>query len=178
MKQSLDFKALAAHASWQHRKNILLSEAQRTWLRGNQSLTKQLIDYSQGDFELQLLGEYRAKPYMHEMQTLGLDLQPECRIREVLLKCHGHATVFARSIITDQAIQASKHQLIELGNVPLGHLLFKNAEVNLETRQIAKIDLSNRSIFARRTLYKLNGENILVSEFFLEDVWNNLTVDY
>ena len=69
MKQSLDFKALAEYASWQHRKNILLSEGQRTWLRGNQSLTKQLIDYSQGDFKLQLLDEYRAKPYICLLYT-------------------------------------------------------------------------------------------------------------
>lgn len=172
MKQLLDYKALATHASWQHRKSIVLSEAQRAWLRGNQSLTQQLIDYSQGDFELQLLDEHRAKPYMHESQALGLELQQECRIREVLLKCQGEATVYARSVISDQAIQASKQQLIKLGNVPLGHLLFKNAKVDLETRQIAKIDLLDRSIFARRTLYKLNGENILVSEFFLQEVWN------
>jgi len=172
LKQSLDFKVLAAYANWQHRKSIIIREAQYAWLRGNQSLTQQLIEYSQGDFELQLLDEHRAKPYMHESQALGFKLQQECHIREVLLKCHGEVTVYARSIISDQAIQASKQQLIKLGNVPLGHLLFKNAKVDLETRQIAKIDLPDRSIFARRTLYKLNGENILVSEFFLQEVWN------
>jgi len=171
VKSMLDFKALAAEASWQHRESVLISEVQRIWLHSDESLTKQLIDYSEDNFELQLLDEYQDEPYSHESQALGFDVLQKCHIREVLLKCHGQATVFARSIISDQAIAASKQQLAKLGNIPLGHLLFKNGKVDLETRQIAKIDQLDKSIFARRTLYELNGENILVSEFFLKEVW-------
>ena len=169
------YRALASHTIWLHRKRLITNDKQRVWFRGNQSLTQQLIDYSQGDFQLELLREYRVKPFMHEARALGIDLHNACRIREVLLKCQGEATVFARSIISDQAIRASKHQLTKLGTVPLGHLLFKRANVNLETRQIAKIERKynnqQRTTFARRTLYQLNGENILVSEFFLQAVW-------
>jgi chorismate-pyruvate lyase len=88
-----------------------------------------------------------------------------------MLKCNGQATVYARSIISDQAIRASKHQLTKLGNVPLGHLLFKQAKVNLETREVARIVINGKTYFARRTLYQLNREDILVTEFFLRPLW-------
>lgn len=165
------YQALASHTNWQHRKRVSMSDAQRLWFRGNQSLTKQLITYSQDNFSLELLAEYRAKPYMHEAKALGISLHKACQIREVLLKCHGKATVYARSIISDQAIKASKHQLTKLGTVPLGHLLFKRANVDLETRQVARIKQQDKTVFARRTLYQLNGEDILVSEFFLQAIW-------
>lgn len=173
-----DLKRMASHAIWHHRKRLPMNKSQREWFRGNQSLTKQLMAYSEGEFELKLINEYQGKPFMHEARALGLDLHRGCRIREVMLHCLGQETVFARSIISDQAIRASKHQLTKLGTIPLGHLLFKQANVNLETRQVAKIgygdmgsDSEKRPTFARRTLYQLNSENILVTEFFLQAVW-------
>lgn len=171
MNISTDYKYLSKHAVWLHRKRVFMEDAQKKWFRGNQSLTQQLLDHSQHNFSLELLAEYRAKPCMHEAKVLGIGLHRNCRIREVLLKCHGEATVYARSIISDQAIKASKHQLTKLGTTPLGHLLFKRAKVNLETRQVAKISKEDSTMYARRTLYQLNGENILVSEFFLQEVW-------
>ncbi len=156
---------------WHHRKRLPMNEAQRLWFRGNQSLTKQLIAYSDGEFELELLREYRGKPLMHESRVLGIRLHRSCQIREVMLKCKGQATVFARSIISDQAIRASKHQLTKLGTVPLGHLLFKQAKVNLETRQVAKTVINGDTYFSRRTLYQLNREDILVTECFLRALW-------
>ena len=162
---------LAKHANWLHRKRISMSDKQRIWFRGNQSLTKQLIQYSDGQFELELLGERRLRPYIHEARALGISPSNGCRVREVLLKCHDQATVYARSVISDKAIKASKHQLTKLGSIPLGHLLFKQAKVNLETRQIARIDIKGKQYFARRTLYQLNSEDILVTEYFLEKLW-------
>lgn len=171
MPSPKELDAMVKQTVWHHRKRLPMSDAQRLWFRGNQSLTKQLVAYSDGEFELELLREYRSKPLMHEARALGIDLHRACQIREVMLKCNGQATVFARSIISDQAIRASKHQLTKLGTMPLGHLLFKQANVNLETRQVARTFINGKAYFARRTLYQLNGENILVSEYFLKTLW-------
>ncbi len=165
------FNRLTKHSNWLHRKRIAMGDKQRIWFRGNESLTKQLIKYSDGHFELELLGEYWRQPYIHEARALGVAPHKGCRIREVILKCQGQNTVYARRTISDKAIQASKHQLTKLGTVPLGHLLFKQAKVNLETRQIAKIRVDDQFYFARRTLYELNGEDILVTEYFLKPLW-------
>lgn len=174
-KYSLVFNKLAKHRNWHHRKRRPLSDAQRYWLRGNQSLTKQLIKLSQDGFKLQMVREVRMKPYAHESRFLGLPLHRSCLVREVLLFCQGKPVVFARSVISDKAMKASKHQLTKLGTIPLGHLLFNHAKVDLETRQLARILISacanKKEYFARRTLYKLNGENILVAEFFLSPLW-------
>ena len=158
---------LARQQNWQHRKRTPLTDSQRYWLRGNQSLTKQLIQHSNGNFDLEVIREIRAIPFAHEARVLGLPFFRSCLIREVVLFCNDQAVVFARSIISDRAIKASQHQLTKLGNIPLGHLLFNQARVNLETRQIMRFKLKEENHFGRRTLYQLNGEDILVSEFFL-----------
>ena len=165
------YEQLAKVKDWQHRKRLSLTDKQRYWLRGNHSLTKQLIEYSDNNFELNLLGETWQKPYQHEAEVLRVKPEQECLVREVELLCNKQVVVYARSIISPAAIEASGHELTKLGNVPLGHLLFKNAKVDLETRELAKIIVSDKPSFARRTLYQLNNEDILVSEFFIEPLW-------
>jgi chorismate--pyruvate lyase len=109
--------------------------------------------------------------FAHESRALKIPLHRSCLIREVLLYCKDQPVVFARSVISDKAIKASKHQLTKLGTIPLGHLLFNNAKVDLNTRQIARLTIDKEQRFARRTLYQLNGEAILVAEFFLSPPW-------
>lgn len=165
------FLALAKQSKWVHRKRLPLTQHQKYWLRGNESLTKQLIHYSQENFSLEIIKEVRGRPFMHEARKLKLDLHRNCLIREVLLSCNNEPMVFARSVISDKAIKASKHQLTKLGKTPLGHLLFNQAKVDLSTRQIAKITVNKESSFARRTCYQLNKEDILVTEYFIQTPW-------
>lgn len=170
-KERKQFLALAKQSCWVHRKRLPLTENQKYWLRGNQSLTKQLVLYSQGDFSLEVIRELRQRPFAHEARKLNVPLHRSCVIREVLLICNNEPTVFARSVISDKAIKASKHQLTKLGKTPLGHLLFNQAKVNLDTRDVAKTKQNNQKYFSRRTLYQLNKEDILVSEFFISPPW-------
>ncbi len=161
------YDLLAKHVHWVHRKRHNLTEQQRYWLRGNQSLTKQLIAFSDGQFRVRVLREFRGLPYAHEAAKLNIPLYIACHIREVELLCHDEATVFARSIIPLDVLKGTGLQLAHLGNKPLGHLLFKQAKVDLEQRQVAKIELNGHSSWARRTVYQFNRAGILVSEFFL-----------
>lgn len=165
------YPLLARHGRWMHRKIPILTEGQRYWLRGNQSLTKQLIEYSDNQFSVRVLREYRHKPYVHEVRKLGQPLNQACLIREVELLCKQQPIVFARSIIPLTALRGTGLQLARLGNKPLGHLLFKQANVDLEQREIALISLES-AYWARRTIYQFNGSDILVSEFFLDKPWD------
>ena len=162
-----DYRKLAKTTHWFHRKRYPLTEEQKYWLRGNQSLTKQLIKKSDNHFEVIVLKEAFARPYLHEAIKLGLSLHKVAKIREVELRCDNEPSVYARSVIPLDVFKDSGLQLANLGNTPLGHLLFKRAKVNLDTREIAKRNFVGKQRWARRTLYCFNRQNILVSEFFL-----------
>jgi len=162
------YQSMAANRNWRHRKRLPLTNEQKYWLRGNQSLTKQLVDWSDNHFRVQVINESYAKPYAHEAKKLALPPSCICKIREVELICKDKAVVFARSVIPLQALKGNGLQLAHLGNKPLGHLLFKQARVDLNQREIANIEYSSESYWARRTLYKFHQANILVSEFFLD----------
>ena len=161
------YRNLAKATNWVHRKHYPLNEQEKYWLRGNQSLTKQLIKESNNRFEVVVLRETLARPYLHEARKLGIALHKIARIREVELRCHNEAAVYARSVIPLETLKGSGLQLTNLGNTPLGHLLFKRANVNLATREIAKRQFNGKQRWARRTLYQFNNQNILVSEFFV-----------
>lgn len=75
--------------------------------------------------------------------------------------------MFARSIIPAKALNGHGLKLAHLGDKPLGHLLFKQAKVDLEQRDISQITVEQKTYWARRTIYRFNNSDILVSEFFL-----------
>lgn len=165
-KQLREYRKLAKVTHWVHRKRHLLSEEEKYWLRGNQSLTKQLISYSKS-FEVSVLNESENQPLTHESHKLDLAENKTAKIREVELICDGKPAVYARSVIPLAALEGTGFELDNLGKKPLGHLLFKQAKVDLETREIAKIVVNGKPRWARRTTYRFNQQDILVSEFFL-----------
>ena len=160
------FQQLAKTSQWKHREHYSLNEKQQYWLKGNQSLTKLLIENSK-TFEVSVIDERIAKPHAMESRKLDLSNTEEVRVREVVLYCDDKAAVYARSIIPLAALQGMGSQLDTLGNKPLGHLLFKNAKVDLETSEVAQTIINGNSRWARRTNYCFNQCDILVSEYFL-----------
>lgn len=165
-KQLRDYRKLAKVAHWVHRKHYALNEQEKYWLRGNHSLTKQLIANS-NTFEVAVLNEAENTPIPHEAEKLGIVESKTAKIREVELICDGVPAVYARSVIPLAALEGTGLELDNLGNQPLGHLLFKQAKVDLETRDVAKIVVNEEPRWARRTTYRFNHQDILVSEFFL-----------
>lgn len=161
------YQQFAKTRHWHHHKRYSLNATETYWLRGNQSLTKQLIEHSK-QFEVIVLNEAIAKPLVHEAKQLGLAFNKIAKIREVELRCDGQTMVYARSVIPLEALKGSGLQLAKLGNKPLGHLLFKRAKVDLETRQLSKVTVQGKQRWARRTIYRFNTQDILVSEFFMD----------
>lgn len=162
------YNELIKSNQWAHRKHYPLNEKEKYWLLGSESLTQQLIDDSENKFKVIVLKEKFEKPFHHEALKLGISLSKVAKIREVELQCNDKVAVFARSVIPLEALKGHGLKLANLGNKPLGHLLFKRANVDLETREIGKRSFKQQyQRWARRTLYELNSDKILVSEFFL-----------
>jgi chorismate--pyruvate lyase len=97
----------------------------------------------------------------------------------------------ARSIIPTMSASGSNHEVLHLGKKPLGAVLFAKTRMHSQKkplREIARLDKPSAlwkkclqlypelpsASWARRTLYKLKGRPLLVSEVFLPALLDHL----
>lgn len=165
---------LSLDASWQLAYTKTVPFALAPWLLEAASLTARLKAHST-NFRLQLLGEYAI--------TLPTFLQPcfqqpisTCMRREVVMWCNQQPAVYAQSWIPKQSIQQLT-QLAILGEQPLGELLFQFPDVVRSPIEVAQLSLKTApfpvvagNYWARRSVFTVAGQPILVAEVFLPGV--------
>ena len=154
------------------------------WLKDTGSLTKRLIDFCQGRFSVRLLHQGWNQPLISEARLLGTRRAETAMIREVELLCETQPLVFARTLMPATSMAGGARRLAQLGNKPLGAVLFADP-ATLRTRiQIACIgpryplyaaatghlDHKPDELWGRRTLFLYAGKPILVNEIFLPGV--------
>ena len=154
------------------------------WLKDTGSLTKRLIDFCQGQFSVRLLHQGWNQPLISESRLLGTRRAETAMIREVELFCDTQPLVFARTLIPATSMRGGAKRLAQLGNKPLGAVLFADP-TTLRTRvQIARIgpryplyaaatdhlEHKPTELWGRRTLFLYAGKQILVNEIFLPGV--------
>jgi len=132
------------------------------WIRDDQSLTQKLkIRYK--DFRVEVHRQEESEPYNNEIYMLGTE--QEFIIREVNLYGNNKPVVFARSVIPKNTKTSS---ILKIGKKPLGEILFSDPEI---LREPIKITLHKNNIWGRRSVFVVNNCRILVSEFFLKDLF-------
>jgi len=166
----MDYSKLKQSSSW--RVDTVLSqnsidEKLAPWLTDKGSLTSALTALSDNNFQVRLLDQGIAVPYLHEQQKLNYSENQTSLIREVELHIHDQAVVFARSIIPLELTNPRQGSLDKLGTKPLGHLLFKEGRARASKREFARVEVADQIIHARRTPYEYQDQQVLVSEFFL-----------
>jgi len=166
----MDYSKLKQSSSW--RVDTVLSqnsidEKLAPWLTDKGSLTSALTALSDNNFQVRLLDQGIAVPYLHEQQKLNYSENQTSLIREVELHIHDQAVVFARSIIPLELTNPRQGSLDKLGTKPLGHLLFKEGRARASKREFARVEVADQIIHARRTPYEYQDHQVLVSEFFL-----------
>jgi chorismate--pyruvate lyase len=138
------------------------------WLLHRGSLTERLIEFSSNKFEVKVRSQRWGKPLMHEAVQLSISPHLVARIREVELHCDGKAVVYARSVMPLEMYLEQRHTLQSLGAQPLGQLLFRDGRIRSSKRRISVYDNPGKpSIYGRSTPYRYFGNEILVSEFFI-----------
>jgi chorismate--pyruvate lyase len=157
----------------------------QTWLRDQGSLTKRVIQAcGEGAFRVRLLHQGWGKPLNSESSLMQTRRGVITLVREVELLCDEHPWVFARTLIPATSLQRSVRRLTQLGEKPLGAVLFSDPNVHRGTTQIARLtprhqlfdvacaNLQSRpdSLWARRTLFYIAGRPLLVNEIFLPDI--------
>lgn len=153
----------------------------RCWLADQGSLTHRLRLRCH-DFGVRPVRVGFLAPNRDERDLLGLRAGQIAYTREVVLNCNGQAVVFAHSVVADISLRGPWAAVANLGSRPLGEALFSNPRVargDLQFRRVsgrhplarqarkAGLSLPDQVLWARRSLFTLEGHPLLVTELFL-----------
>ena len=153
------------------------------WLRGHGSLTLR-IQQRCAAFSVRNVRNCLATAAYDEIALLGLPSRRKIYTREVLLYADGMPVIFAHSVVAPQHLRGAWRVLQNLGDKPLGALLFAHPLVEraplhykalkprhaLYRSAAAALDTTPGRLWARRSLFSLYGSPLLVTEVFLPDI--------
>ena len=162
---------------------LSISPQARYWLQNLGSLTR-LIQLRCRDFRVEPVFQSLATACEDELVVLGLRTRELAHVREVYLYCGKTPVVFAHSVVARKNLRGAWCGLSNLGNKSLGTMLFTNPVVKRTPLQFKKLNsghpLFHRacldlqvppfSLWARRSLFSLHGQPILVTEVFLPSI--------
>lgn len=152
------------------------------------SLTQALGDRCAQKLQLQIMQEHWARPFAEERCWLGLADGRYTFTREIQLLCNKTPWLFARTLMPPQILRGRARRLLDIGERPLGSLLFSQptvAQIRREQRDYACLQdgqyLYNHlqtllpaltmpagsCLWARRSSYRLYKFRLGIIEIFL-----------
>ena len=156
-----------------------LPEDVSSWVYETGSLTRRLRKVYGQSFRVEILFHRWKHAFLSERKLLKQPHQQYNLIREVVLYADDKPLILARTILPEQTIKIAKRNLSHLGNRPLGEVIFsypklERLELNISciqhklwARELTNKIQLNQQIWGRRTVYAIQKQKLLVSEFFL-----------
>jgi chorismate--pyruvate lyase len=154
-----------------------LSINMQDWLLDTGSLTERLQANSR-EFYVEVLGQAEIPLEAAEKQALPRYAQSQWQIREVVLYGDGNPWVFARSVLP---AKMCKSTWANLGNQPLGQRIFNDPNFVRSGFEIGTLEYhplshepfacpeAKQQRWARRSIFRIGDEELLVAEAFLPD---------
>lgn len=167
--------------TWVKPQRRLMPQKLAPWLTDTGSLTRRLQQHNQHGFAVDLLGNSWIKPLPDESLKLRIRLTELSFQREVRLLDGDRANVYARTIVPLATYKAMPYRFNQLGNKPLGEVLFTDPSVRRGDIEIACLvpgqwlyemavleeDDRPEHLWARRSQFFINDKPLLVNEVFL-----------
>lgn len=160
----------------------------RHWLSDTGSLTRRYQALCEQYFHVELL-EYDWQPALpEESRFLSHDMKQLMLEREVLLCDGDRAEIYARTVIPPKTYQEMRARFDNLGNKPLGQMLFDDPTLKRGPIEVARLGPSQwlfqlaiqmmlnepTELWARRSCFYLNNKPLMVTEIFLPSKkWNS-----
>ena len=155
----------------------------RPWLLDRGSLTRR-IQARCAAFSVRHVQQQYGVAMPSERHRVALKHHSRALLRDVFLYCDETPLVFAHSVLPATSLHGTWQSLGRLGSKPLGAALFANPRVQRTPLQFKKLNrrdvlyrhactvLTNppASLWARRSVFLLEGRPILVTEVFLPDI--------
>mgnify|MGYP005989797407 CR=1 FL=1 len=149
------------------------------WLLDPASLTARLKSQC-SEFKVEVVGQHIEPCQAHEAND-DILLGEQVLVREVLLICDNTPHVFARSLLPLKSLTGEQKALANLGEQPLGQVLFNNPKLRRKVVQVAEIEPSLRvselastlklkvehNLWGRRSLFYIDDKPLMVAEVFL-----------
>lgn len=162
-----------------HELNNSIRETILDWLLEPSSLTARLKNLC-SEFRVEVLGQQISTCSELEAND-DITVGEEVLVREVLLFCDNKPQVFARSLLPLKSLTGEEKKLAELGEQPLGQVIFnqpnlirKGIEIGKFTcpsslsNLISQLDLCEQEpLWGRRSVFVLKNKPIMVAEVFL-----------
>ncbi|APC16851.1 chorismate--pyruvate lyase [Pseudomonas frederiksbergensis] len=148
------------------------------WLFDEGSLTRRLTRLSDDGFSVTPLFEGWQPLRADECAALELPEGSEGWVREVYLRGHGEAWVFARSVAARSSLQDGGLNMDELGSRSLGELLFCDQAFQRGAIEVCHypaewLPSESRAPerWGRRSRFDRGNLSVLVAEIFLPALW-------
>ena len=159
-------------------------ERELRWLLDPASLTRRLTAACGGRFTVEVLAQGWVRPLYNEVHALGLRAGAHVLLREVYLLCDGVPWVYARTAIPRETLTGRHRRLAYLKTRPLGAMLFADPGMARGPVEVTGLSPCDRlypaatrrlpapppRVWGRRSLFRLDGKPLLVSEFFLPGI--------
>lgn len=149
----------------------------RSWLFDPSSLTARLNRKCPGQFHVELLSQKISRPTLDEGRALNIRHGRYALIRQVRLYCGDTAVVYARTVIPVTTLQGAQRRYANLGNQPLGAMLFSDRTMQRDEVMVSKLQpgdvlykatgVKNEHVWGRRSIFRVGGKPLLVSEYYL-----------
>ncbi|MBT3348431.1 MAG: chorismate lyase [Thiotrichales bacterium] len=151
------------------------------------SLTKKIVrlckEQCDQNFQVRVVAQNFSVPTRSESFKLNFKQGEVANIRSVLLMCGESPWIFARTVIPTKSLNRSLRRLTQLGSRSLGDILHRSrvmerGEVEFcklnrahtlfqEILKSGQIKIKVDSLWARRILYRIDGDPLLVIEIIL-----------
>ncbi|SOD40440.1 chorismate--pyruvate lyase family protein [Nitrosovibrio sp. Nv4] len=170
-------------SSW-HPVPSSVSTRARGWLQNRGSLTQLIQQRCCREFSVKPVFQSLAKACGDELAVMNLRRNELALVREVYLYCGSTPVVFAHSVVARKDLRGAWRGLSGLGNKSLGTVLFTNPVIKrtalrfkrlnsahpLFSRACRGLQAKPPGLWARRSLFSLHGQSILVTEVFLPSI--------
>lgn len=141
----------------------------QAWLLDKTSLTQKLRARCD-DFRVELIFEGYATPLLDEALRLNLAPHHQAWLRTVCLTCQNQPVIYARSVIPHFDQQNPWWSLKQLGDQPLGEILFSRTDLNRSEFEFCQADwpqINAPQKLARRCSFEQNHAPLLLTEVFV-----------
>ena len=152
------------------------------WLFDASSLTARLIDLCGNDFNVRVISQHWQTIDNEEATAMSLKDERSALVRQVFLCCGDRPLVYARTVIPKLTAQGARRRYANMGNRPLGAMLFSDRTMRREDVQVAELPASHEAnkyiesdgpVWGRRSVFRVSGKPLMVSEYFLPDLYQN-----
>ncbi len=171
-------------SAW-HPVPVCASAEIRWWLQHRESLTRLIQERCQ-QFHVEPVFQALATVCIDELAIMNLSRLQQAMVREVYLYSDGVPVVFAHSVVKSGHLRGAWRSLSRLGNQSLGSMLFSNPLIRrspfsykklrtghlLYDRACKRLAIRPVNLWARRSLFTLQAQPILVTEIFLPKIHN------